>query len=173
MTSPKGMPQSLDNLLRGRGLMDAGVRAIRHTLHARDRSEDFPSLEELVSQKMLPVYERMQDGRRLGHDNPLLSFVAEPGGFARLVGYRRVFARRKGLVPGDIVYDYEAAPLLHSFISRARCPVFYDSIDLEGLGDLFGHLVVRWPAPLVRNVIEVNKSGLAIAAGGTSGAQAA
>lgn len=143
--------------------MDAGVRAIRHTLHAKDRSDDFPSLELLVSQNLLPVYERMQDGRRLGHDNALLSFLAEPGGLARLVGYRRVFARRKGLVPGDIVYDYEAAPLLHSFISRARCPVFYDAVDLEGLADMFGRLVVHWPAPFVRGVLRVEESGLMIA----------
>jgi hypothetical protein len=71
-----------------------------------------------------------------------------------------VFARRKGLVPGDIVYDYEAAPLLHSFISRARCPVFYDAVDLDGLEDLFGRLVVRWPAPLVRNVRKVDELAL-------------
>jgi hypothetical protein len=157
------VPQSLANLLRGRGLLESGIRAIRHTLHADDRSEDFPSLGHVVSQNLLPVYERMQDGRRLGHNNPILSFVAEPGGYARLVGFRRVFARRRGIVPGDIVYDYEAAPLLHSFISRARCPVFYDTIDLDGLADLFGRLVIRWPAPLVRKVLRVDEPGLAVA----------
>lgn len=173
MRARNAVAQSLADLLCGRGLMEVGVRAIRHSLHAADRSADFPSLAGLVSRNLLPVYERMQDGRRLGHDNALLSFVAEPGGRARLVGYRRVFARRKGLVPGDIVYDYDAAPLLHSFISRARCPVFYDAVDLDGLGDLFGTLVVRWPAPLVRNVIGVSESGVAIADAGLSGAHVA
>jgi hypothetical protein len=173
MTVPSGALPCVTTLLRGRGLMEPGLRAIRHTLNAQDRSDDFPSLAGLVGRNLLPVYERMQDGRRLGHDNALLSFVAEPGGLARLVGYRRVFARRKGLVPGDIVYDYEAAPLLHSFISRARCPVFYDSVDLDGLGDLFGRLVVRWPAPLVRNVLEVDDSGLAIVDACSIAAQAA
>lgn len=173
MTGAHGVEQSLAQLLRARGLMETGVRAVRHTLHARDRSDDFPSLELLVRRDLLPVYERMQDGRRLGHGNALLSFVAEPGGQARLVGFRRAFARRKGLVPGDIVYDYDAAPLLHSFISRARCPVFYDTVDLEGLGDLFGELVVRWPAPLVRNVLMLEQPGRAIAGPGPCGAREA
>jgi hypothetical protein len=156
MISPDRPMPSLACLLRGRGLHEHGVRAIRHTLHAEDRSDDFPSLGHVVRHNLLPVYERMQDGRRLGHDNALLSFVAEPDGYARLVGYRRVFARRRGIVPGDIVYDYEAAPLLHSFISRARCPVFYDTIDLTGLDDLFGNLVIRWPAPPRYKVLRVD-----------------
>lgn len=143
-------------------MAEPDARAIRHTLHREDRSDDVPSLADLVARDLLPVYERMQDGRRLGHETRLLSFVAEGGGRARLVGLRRVFARRKGLVPGDIVYDYEAAPLLHSFIARARCPVFYDSVDEPGLEDLFGALTVRWPAAGIRAVRRADDPGLLI-----------
>lgn len=158
----KPAPRTLGDLLSTRGLLAPGTRAVRHTLHPEDRSADVPSLDYLVANNLLPVYERMQDGRRLGHETTLVSFRAEPGGRARLLGHRRVFARRKGLVPGDIVYDYEAAPLLHAFIARARCPTFYDTVDEDGLDDLFGHLVVRWPAPLFRNVLGANDAGLTI-----------
>lgn len=158
------MTRTVADVLRERGLLEPGARAIRHSLHAEDRSDDFPSLDAVLRQNLLGVYERMQDGRRLGHDNALLSFVAEPGGRARLVGYRRVFARRRGICPGDIVYDAEAAPLLHSFISRARAPTFYDAVEMAGLNDLFGRLVVDWPAPLVRNVRGAAEPGLAVAA---------
>ena len=155
-------PTTLGSLLRARGLAEPGTRAIRHSLHREDRSDDVPSLSELVSRDLLPAYERMQDGRRLGHGNLLLSFVAEPGSRARLLGLRRVFARRKGIVPGDIVYDYEAAPLLHAFIARARCPVFYDAVDEAGLEDLFGSLVVRWPAPAGANVRQADDPNLVV-----------
>ncbi len=156
---------TLASLLRSRGVSPIGARAIRHRLHPQDRSEDVPSLSSLVRHNLLPVYERMQDGRRLGHDNLLISFLPEAGGRARLVGARRVFARRKGVVPGDIVYDPDAAPLLHSFIARARCPTFYDAIDDSSFEDLFGRLVVRWPTPLMVNVRLAEDAGLLIESG--------
>jgi hypothetical protein len=87
--------QTLGDLLSIRGLLAPGTRAVRHTLHPEDRSADVPSLDYLVANNLLPVYERMQDGRRLGHETTLLSFRAEPGGRARLLGHRRVFAREK------------------------------------------------------------------------------
>lgn len=153
---------TLDALLRERGLAEPGARAIRNTLHVADRSSDIRDLDQLRSLNLVSVYERMQDGRRLGHGNLLLSFVAEPKGMARLIGFRRVFARRKGIVPGDIVYDYDAAPLLHAFIARARCPVFYDASNEEGLDDLFGRLVLRWPHPVVRNVRPIDEPAFVI-----------
>ena len=54
--------------------------------------------------------------------------------------------------PGDIVYDYDAAPLLHAFIARAAQPTFYDTRDLDALDDLVGKLTVRWPEPLHENI---------------------
>ncbi len=65
-------------------------------------------------------------------------------------------------MPGDIVYDYEAAPLLHGFIARARCPVFYDALDEPGLEDLFGTLVVRWPPPVMNGVRSASDPGLIV-----------
>ena len=136
---------------------------MRHTLHPEDRSTDVPSFADLVQQGLLPAYARMQDGRRLGHGNLVLSFAAEATGRARFVGLARVFARRKGVAPGDLVYDYDAAPLLHAFIARARCPVFYDAVEEPGLEDLVGRLVLAWPAPAMRNVRQAVDPGLLIA----------
>jgi hypothetical protein len=141
---------TLAALLRERGLADQRVLAYRVTLNPRDRSSDFATLDDLLRANVIGLYERLQDGRRFGCGNRVLTFAAEPRGRARLVGFRRFISRRKGVVPGDIVYDYDAAHLLHSFIARARCPVFYDAIDEEGMEDLFGRLVVSWPAPQMR-----------------------
>lgn len=153
---------SLGDLLRERGLFEDGMRAVRTTLHPQDRSEEFGSLAEVIGHGLLPVYQRMQDGRRLGQAGAVVAFSAEPGGRARLSGLRRLRARRQGIAPGDIVYDYDAAPLLHAFIARARRPFFYDAEELEGLGDLVGRLVVRWPLPLAANVRRADDPGLAI-----------
>src|SRR5579863_1078347 len=105
------------------------MRAVRVTLDRRDRTPDLRTVADVLEAGQLPVYGRMQEGRRLGHDNALLSFVGEPKGCARLVGFAQVFARRRGVAPGDIIYDYDAAPLLHNFISRSRVPTFYDFSD--------------------------------------------
>ena len=87
---------TLGGLLRARGLAEPATRAVRHTLDRRDACDEFRSVADLVQRGLLGAYERMQDGRRLGHDNALLSFAAEPGARARLVGYRRVSRAGRG-----------------------------------------------------------------------------
>ncbi|WP_204307090.1 hypothetical protein, partial [Klebsiella aerogenes] len=71
-----------------------------------------------------PMLDRMQDGPRIAHEALVLSFAACEDGRARLTGFRRFLMRREGIVPSDIVYDYDAAHLLHAFIARASAPVF-------------------------------------------------
>jgi hypothetical protein len=138
------------------------MRAVRLTLDRRDRTPDLQTLADVLDAGQLPVYGRMQEGRRLGHNNALLSFVGEPKGCARLIGFAQVFARRRGVAPGDIIYDYDAAPLLHNFISRSRVPTFYDFSDLPGLEDLVGRLVVRWPRPHAVGVRKAFDPGLIV-----------
>lgn len=140
----------LASLLAARGLDPAGVIAHRNTLDPRDVSADAPSLAALAKTGHDLVYERMQNGRAFGPEARVLSFRGEAGGRARLAGFRRLVARRPGVAPGDIVYDYDVAHLLHDFISRAKHPTFYDAFDLDGLGDLVGRLVVQWPRPCMR-----------------------
>jgi hypothetical protein len=134
-------------ILAARDLVSPRMRAARHTLDPRDRTSDLRTIADVEKAGQMP-----QEGRRLGHDNALLSFVGEPMGRARLIGFARVFAGRRGVAPADIVYDYDAAPLLHNFISRSRVPTFYQFVDLPGLDDLFGKLVVQWPRPHAVNV---------------------
>ena len=151
MTAPIGgtgiNARPLAALLKERGLVTPHMRAMRQTLDRRDRTSELRDIADVMRANQLPVYGRMQEGRRLGHDNALLSFVGESRGCARLVGFAQVFARRRGVAPGDIIYDADAAHLLHNFISRSRVPTFYDFIDLPGLEDLVGRLVVQWPRP--------------------------
>lgn len=154
---------TLAELLRARGIDPASVFAYRNTLDPRDAVDHIQNIQDLVPTDHVRVYERMQDGPRLGSDVSILSFIGEPKGRARLIGYRRMFARRPGIAPGDIVYDYDVAHLFHNFISRAKNPVFYDSIDLPGLDDLFGSLVVQWPAPMMVKRRPCTHPGLAIA----------
>jgi hypothetical protein len=153
---------SLAALLAERQLVSPRMRAVRHTLDRRDRTSDLQTIGDIVKAGQLLVYGRMQEGRKLGHDNALLSFVGEPEGRARLVGFAQVFARRRGVAPGDIIYDYDAAPLLHNFISRSRVPTFYDFFDLPGLEDLVGRLVVQWPRPHAVNVRKALDPGLVV-----------
>ena len=68
-----------------------------------------------------------------------------------------------GLFRG-IVYDYEAAHLLHSFIARATEPVFYDAIDEDGLDDLIGQLVIAWPEPFTPHIRAANDPMLKVVA---------
>jgi hypothetical protein len=105
---------------------------------------------------------RMQDGPRIGHAASVLSFMALPDGRARLTGFRKFMLRRQGNVPCDIVYDYDAADLLHSFIARAEAPCCYDATDEGGLDDLIGHLVLQWPQPLARNILPAGDPGLRV-----------
>jgi hypothetical protein len=153
---------SLSELLGARGLQGAGMVAIRNCLHPDDACADFRSIDDVISANALPMYDRMQDGPRIGHQASVLSFVALPGGQAKLTGFRKFMLRRQGNVPGDIVYDYDAAHLLHSFIARAAAPCFYDASDQTGLDDLIGRLVLQWPEPLARNILPASDPGLSV-----------
>lgn len=150
--SDPASPQTLGQFLDSHGMDPTDMLACRVTLNPRDADADFRSTADLLRLKCLLTYARMQDGRRLGIDRNLLLFVAEPVGAARLFGHYHFRARRRGIAPGDIVYDYDAAHLLHSFIARARHPTFYDAFELPGLDAHFGTLAVSWPAPMMRAV---------------------
>lgn len=153
---------TLGELLRARGLATSGAVAIRNTLHPDDASSDFSSIDDVRRAAALATYDRMQDGPRFGDDAEVLSFIATEDGGATLTAFRRFTRRERGNVPGDIVYDYDAAPLLHAFIARAAQPTFYDTRDLDALDDLVGKLVVRWPEPLHENIRAANDESLLV-----------
>ncbi len=155
-----GPARTLADLLTARGLDAANIVAIRNTLHADDMSSDFRTLADVIAANALPMLDRMQDGPRIPHDALVLSFAALDDGRARLTGFRRFLMRREGIVPTDIVYDYDAAHLLHAFIARAATPVFYDALDEGSLGDLIGQLVVQWPQSLEHDIVEASDPGL-------------
>ncbi|MGL4261022.1 MAG: hypothetical protein ACRCV5_15935 [Afipia sp.] len=157
-------PQTLAELLAARGLDAANIVAIRNTLHADDISNDFRTLADVIDANALPMLDRMQDGPRIPHGALVLSFAACEDGRAQLTGFRRFLMRREGIVPTDIVYDYDAAHLLHAFIARASTPVFYDAFDEPGLDDLISTLTVQWPQPLERDICIANDPGLMIVA---------
>lgn len=143
---PVGRP--LGDLLARRHLLDGETPwALRLTLDRRDRGADHPSMAALVANGHDRAYSRMQEGLRLGSGRAVLVFAAEAGGRARFRGFRRYLARRPGIAPGDLVYDYDVADLFHAFIARSRRPVFYDALDLPGLDDLVDRLTVAWPPP--------------------------
>lgn len=152
----------LASLLAARGLDPASLLAHRNTLDPRDASADAPSLAALAASGHDLVYERMQDGRAFGAEAHVLSFRGEDGGRARLAGFRRLVARRPGVAPGDIVYDYDVAHLLHDFIARAKRPTFYDAFPLDGVADLVGRLVVQWPKPYMRKRLRADDARLLI-----------
>ena len=157
-----GPASTLADLLTARGFEAANIVAIRNTLHAEDVSSDFRTLADVIAANALPMLDRMQDGPRIAHEALVLSFAALDDGRARLTGFRRFLMRRAGIVPTDIVYDYDAAHLLHAFIARAATPVFYDAFDEDGLEDLIGTLVVQWPQP-EHNIRDASDPGLVIA----------
>lgn len=164
-TAAIGPAQTLADLLAARGFEAANIVAIRNTLHAEDVSSDFRTLADVIAANALPMLDRMQDGPRIAHEALVLSFAALDNGHARLTGFRRFLMRREGIVPTDIVYDYDAAHLLHAFIARAATPVFYDAFDEDGLDDLIGQLVVQWPQPLEHHIVDANDPRLIVAAG--------
>jgi hypothetical protein len=155
---------TLGDLLRARGLDARNIVAIRNALHPDDVCDSFRTIDDVVRAGALPMLDRMQDGPLIEHDTPVLSFAALPDGRAKLTGFRRFLMRRQGVVPGDIVYDYEAAHLLHSFIARAATPVFYDAIDEEGLDDLIGRLVITWPEPMAQHIRDAGDPMLEVVA---------
>lgn len=143
-----GTPRTLGALLVARGLTkNEPLFALRTTLDPRDISDGHHTTADLIETGHERAYARMQEGFRLGSGRAILCFVGEAGGRARFTGFRRFLARRPGVAPGDLVYDYDIADLFHQFIARARRPVFYDALDLPGLDDLVGHLTVVWPKP--------------------------
>ena len=153
---------TLADVLIQRRLNPEGIVAIRNTLHVEDMSADFRDMDDVVKANALSMYDRMQDGPRIADNTCVLSFAAINKGQARLAGFRKFMLRRQGNVPGDIVYDYDAAHLLHSFIARASVPIFYDVIDQDGLDDLFGQLVVQWPEPLTENILPADHDRLVV-----------
>jgi len=159
---PNVLASTLAELLNARGVDAASIVAVRNTLHADDISNDFRTLADVIDANVLPMLDRMQDGPRIAHNTLVLSFAALDGGRARLTGFRRFLMRREGIVPTDIVYDYDAAHLLYAFIARAQTPVFYDAFAEDGLDDLIGKLVVQWPQPLERDIVEANDPALEV-----------
>ena len=155
-------PQALADLLRGRNLAPGGIIAIRNDLHADHVCDDFRTIDDVARAGVLHLYDRMQDGPRIPHDSRVLSFMALPGGRARLTGFRRFAMRRPGVAPGDIIYDHDASHLLHGFITHAAAPVFYDVQDEAGLADLIGRLEVAWPEPLAQDIRPADDPGLRV-----------
>lgn len=150
------------DLLRARGLDPTNMIAIRTDLHPDDTSSDFRTIDNVLRAGVLPMYDRMQDGPRIGDGADVLSFVATEPNQGRLIAFRRFSLRASGNVPGDIVYDYDGAHLLHSFIARAATPVFYDAQELSALDDLVGHLEVQWPEPMAENILPARDGRLTV-----------
>jgi hypothetical protein len=159
---PTVIANTLADLLTARGFDAENIVAIRNTLHPDDVCSDFRTLGDVIGANALPTLDRMQDGPRIAHGALVLSFAAMDTGHARLTGFRRFLMRREGIVPTDIVYDYDAAHLLHAFIARAQTPVFYDAFDEDGMDDLIGALVVQWPLPLERDIVAASDKGLVV-----------
>lgn len=154
--------RTLGDLLRARRVDPHGVVAIRNSLHPEDMSNDFRNLDDVANANAIPMLDRMQDGPRIAHESRVLSFVAIEDGRARLTGFRRFMMRPHGVVPGDIVYDYDAAHLLHAFIARAVTPVFYDALDEGGLEDLIGTLIVEWPESMTTDIRDADDPKIAV-----------
>lgn len=154
--------ETLAGLLHARGFDAATIVAVRNTLHPSDMSNDFRDMNDVIAANALPMLDRMQDGPCIAHEALVLSFAALDEDRARLTGFRRFLMRRQGIVPSDIVYDYDAAHLLHAFIARAHAPVFYDAFDEAGLEDLIGQLVVQWPQPAERHIVDASDVGLVV-----------
>jgi hypothetical protein len=158
---------TLGELLQARGLLTPNTIAIRNTLHPEDVSDDFPDTKAIVDAGVIGMYDRMQDSAVIADGSRVLSFVALDNGRAKLTAFRTFRLRAGGNVPGDIVYDYDAAHLLHAFIARAATPMFYDAIEIDGLDDLIGALIVQWPEPLAMNVRIADDAGLVMIATST------
>lgn len=156
-------PATLGDLIARRGLDPARLLAYRNTLDRRDADAHWQTIQDLAASDHARVYERMQDGRAFPHEAEVLCFLGESGGTARLVGFRKFFARRPGVAPGDIIYDPDLAHVLHNFIGRAKRPMFYDSVDLPGLDEMIG-LRVHWPKPLMIRRRPATHPGLRIMA---------
>jgi hypothetical protein len=136
---------SLAGILDDRALQPAEILVTYNDIHPADTCSDFRTIADVVQVNAHHLLDRMQDGPRIANDTRVMSFVAIGDSRARLTAFRRFSMRRQGIVPTDIVYDYDAAHLLHAFIARASLPFFYDAQDEDGLDDLIGRLIVKWP----------------------------
>lgn len=147
---------SLAGFLENRALRSSEILATYNDLHPADTCADFRTIADAVQVNAHHLLDRMQDGPRIASGARVLSFVAIGDGRARLTAFRRFSMRRQGIVPTDIVYDYDAAHLLHAFIARASLPFFYDAHDEDGLDDLIGRLVVKWPDGRTDDILSAN-----------------
>lgn len=162
-TAPARMVTPLWAMLTSRGLDPASIVATYNDLHPSDICDDFRSMSDVIAANVHHLLDRMHDGPRITHGTKVLSFAAVGHGRARLTGFRCFLMRRPGVVPGDIVYDYEAAHLLHAFIARASAPVFYDTCDEEGADDLIGTLSIRWPEECGDTILQASDPRIALA----------
>ena len=152
------------DLLHDRGLNAATIVALRNSLHPDDATSEFRNINDVAAANALSMYDRMQDGPVIDHETLVASFAEMDGGLARLTDLRTFMLRAPGNVPGDIVYNYDGASLLHSFIARAVAPCFYDAIDHDGLDDLLERLIVRWPLPLTEHIVSASNDALDVVA---------
>jgi hypothetical protein len=159
--SPAHAAGTLAALIAARGVNPEDLLAFRLTLDPRDADANWRTIADLEASGHARVYERMQDGRVFPHEARVVCFIGEPHGVARLAGFRRFFARRPGVAPGDIVYDPDLAHLLHNFIARAQRPMFYDSVDIPGLDDLIGFRI-QWPGPMMIRKRRATDPGLRV-----------
>ncbi len=156
-------PRTLADELTRRGLDPCGIVASYNDLHPLDACADFRDICDVVQANAHHILDRMHDGPRILDGSVVLSFVADGDCRARLTAFRRFTMRRPGVVPGDIVYDYDAAHLLHSFIARAEHPHFYDVVDEAGLDDVIGTLTVEWPQDGERTILGAANANLLLA----------
>jgi hypothetical protein len=153
---------SLADVLSGRGLQPTEILVTYNDLHPADTCADFRTITDVMDINAHHLLDRMQDGPRIANDTLVMSFVGLGDSRALLTGFRRFFMRRQGIVPGEIVYDYDAAHLLHAFIARAQSPHFYDVQDQDGLSDLIGQLTVQWPDESTQAILRADSPLLVI-----------
>lgn len=145
MSAISSSQSGLHDLLTRHGIVGPRLIAHRIQLDPADTCEETPDTGALIARDEALFYERMQDGLLFGPEARVLSFVDDGEGRVCLVAFRLFKARRPGTVPGDIVYDYDRAHLLHNFIARAKEPCFYDAFDESGLEDVIGRWRFVWP----------------------------
>ncbi len=154
---------TLGDLLADRGFDPGCIVATYNELNPLDTCDDFRSITDVIKANVHHVLDRMQDGARIADNSAVLSFVALGKRKALLTAFRRFRLRRPGIVPGDIVYDYDAAHLLHAFIARSDHPYFYDVVDEAGMDDVIDSLTIEWPDDSAGPIMMANDSGLRLA----------
>jgi len=155
--------KTLGEWLAGRGLDPCLIVATYNDLDPLDACDNFRDIADVVAANVHQLLDRMQDGPRIADGAVVLSFVAMGDRKARLTSFRRFRMRAPGMVPGDIVYDYDAAHLLHAFIARSDRPHFYDVSDEDGMDDAIGHLTVDWPGDNTSAIVTADCASLRLA----------